>query len=150
MNEKKVQNTTREELEISGKWPINPNPATGEIPRIFYSRESETLICEFSNGVYEQHDVKCFGAKTTGLLTLWNTHTLLQKWSVEGMKALNLDTKPYMAIDENTGVIFGGFASVEKTHEFLQNHKERFSKLNARVSIYVMKNGLVELVTMQW
>lgn len=150
MNEKKVQNTGREELAISGKWPVNPNPKTGEIPRIFYSRESETLTCEFSNGVFEEKEVKCYSSNATCLLTLWNKHTLLQKWTTEGMKALNLDKKPYMAIDENTGVIFGGFASVVKTREFLQKHKERFKKLNARVSIYVMKEGLVELVTMQW
>ena len=150
MNEKKVQNTTREELAISGKWPVNPNPTTGEIPHIFYSRETETLICEFSNGVFEQNEIKCYGSNTTCLLTLWNKHTLLQKWTKEGMKALNLDKKPYMAIDENTGVIFGGFANMEHTREFLEKHKERFSKLGIRIGIYVMKKGLIELVTMQW
>ena len=66
------------------------------------------------------------------------------------MKALNLDKKPYMAIDENTGVIFGGFANMEHTREFLEKHKERFSKLGMRIGIYVMKKGLIELVTMQW
>ena len=150
MNEKKTQNTKREELEISGKWPVNPNPTTGEIPRIFYSRESESLICQFTNGTIELNDIKCSAVNTTHLLTFWNKHTLFKKWTQEGMKALSLDEKPYMAIDENTGVIFGGFSSTEKVQEFLQKHKERFEKLGAQIGIYVMKKGFIELETMQW
>lgn len=146
MNEKKVQNIGREELAISGKWPVNPDPATGEIPRIFYSRESEMLICEFSHKIFEEKGVKCPGANTTRLLTVWNKHTLFQKWTPEGMKALNLDKKPYMAIDEKTGVIFGGFSSVDKVQEFLETHKERFAKLGTQIGIYVMKKGLIECV----
>ena len=140
----------KKELVISGRWPVNPSPVSGEIPRIYYSENNKKLFYEFSDQTLEEENIECYSTNTTHLLTVWNKRTLFQKWTLEGMKALHLDLKPFMVIDERTGVIFGGFSTLEVAQAFVKKKEDYFAKRKACIGIYLMKNGYIEFESKSW
>ena len=139
MNKKKTIKSGIVELSCSGKWPVNPSPITGEIPRLFYCYDTEKLISVFSDITLEREGVKFEEEDPTALAVLWNYDTIFQKWTQQGMKALCLDRYPYCAIDDATGTIFGGYASVEQGEGILES--EGFRKMETDFRFYVMKEG---------
>lgn len=139
MNDNKTTKSGIVELQCSGKWPVNPSPKTGEIPRLFYCYDTEKLLYVFSDIILERNNVKFEEDDPTALAVLWNYDTIFQKWTQQGMKALHLDRYPYCAISDSTGTIFGGYASVEEGEKILK--LKGFRKMETNFMFYVMKDG---------
>ena len=127
------------ELECSGKWPVNPSPKTGEIPRLFYWYDAETLLCVFSDGILEMKNIHFDDSDPTLLSIMWNHETIVQKWSDQAVKATKLDINPSCAIDNCTGTIFGGYSSVEEGMKILESGG--FFKLETDFRFYIMRDG---------
>lgn len=139
MNDNKTTKSGIVELRFSGKWPINPSPTTGEIPRLFYCYDTEKLLYVFSDVTIERNNVKFEEDDPSALAVLWNYDTIFQKWTQQGMKALHLDRYPYCAIADSTGTIFGGYASVEEGEKILE--LKGFRKMETDFRFYIMKQG---------
>ena len=144
MNNNKTTKLGTVELECSGKWPVNPSPTTGEIPRLFYCYDTEKLLCVFSDITIERNNVKCEWDNPTILVAVWNHSTIFQKWTQEAIKVTGLDRYPYCAIDDATGTIFGGYSSVEEGLEILESNG--FFEIETNFAFYIMRDGYFEPV----